>query len=117
MTHNSVASLLTLAKDLIATPDRWTQGVSARDVYGMEVDPENPTAKCFCLTGALARARYEAFGYSFIGDNSFGRAHALLPRAVDYKFELSVPKWNDDPNRTHHEVLKALDAAIAKAES
>lgn len=42
-----------LVKELLSTPDKWTKGCAARDVDGVPVSPESPSAECFCLYGAI----------------------------------------------------------------
>lgn len=87
----------------------WTQGAYARDDRGAFADVENPKAVCFCLSGAIRRARLNLRSFDldtataatlFIAEAGAGR---------------SIPAWNDAPSRTKDAVLKTLDKAIELA--
>lgn len=98
--------ILIEARKLIEKPERWIQHDYARDADGGEVTPDDSDATCFCMLGALARS-----------------AHAMeheahrLPAALVLSTTVGgrVHHWNDDPDRTHAEVLAAFDRAIARA--
>jgi hypothetical protein len=113
MAVNRVAELLLYAKGLVDTPPKWTTGSSARDAKRKRVYPVVPEAVCFCMTGALSRARWDTAET----DEVFGMAHSLLPWERDYWYVQSVPAWNDFEGRTHAQVLAAFDSAAAKANS
>jgi hypothetical protein len=42
-------------------------------------------------------------------------AWTVLRKALGLGLQGSLTRWNDDPSRTHAEVLAAIDAAIALA--
>lgn len=97
--------ILIKARELIADPEHWIQGVNAQDADESEVDPEDETAVCFCMAGALLHVG--------AGDAAFRiEAHAALVRAAQATCGLISP-FNDDPDRTHADVLAAFDKAIA----
>ncbi len=98
----SVRDVLVKARELIATPDRWTKGAFARTEAGAIVPPDRPVAACWCAIGALRRVT---------GDTGYRGAFVELQSAADY----DLPHWNDAPERTHDEVLAAFDRAIAAA--
>lgn len=96
--------LLTETRALLSKPEAWTKGESWRTVDG---EPTNlrERAACFCVYGAL--------DFVHPGTSS-ARANAtsLLEDAVG---TLYAHEWNDAPERTHSEVLEALDKAIELA--
>jgi hypothetical protein len=56
------------AIETISDPERWTQGVFARDAAGREVGSLEDDAVCFCALGAMtksARAKHTAFRIAF----------------------------------------------------
>jgi hypothetical protein len=94
--------VLKATRELLSDPARWTQGVYAR-VGDEQCDELNPFASCFCLSGAFWR-----FGADEI--------HPARLRLSGVLGVTNLIAWNDAPERTHNEVLAALDKAIALAE-
>ena len=83
--------ILKAARELLAVPERWTKGVSAKDKAGFFIDRKSEAAHSFCIVGAIGRSN------------------------IDYdSFDLAY--WNDAPERTHAEVLARFDEAIVKLE-
>lgn len=111
---------LKAVRELLAVPERWTVEYLARNSDGKNVPDDDPAATRFCLVGAIYKISIEGgetsrYGYElgrvvdlirFIGEVAYG--HQLPPR--------SLADWNDQPGRTHAEVLALLDKAIATAE-
>lgn len=91
------------ARKLIDTPEKWTQGALARKKAGHVSDIDGKGAVCFCALGAIIKA-------SGALDTD---AYNIFRRVIDG----SISTFNDDPPRTHAEVLAAFDAAISKAEA
>ena len=40
-------------KELLSSPDKWTQNAFARDAYAVSLNACNPDAVCWCLSGAI----------------------------------------------------------------
>jgi hypothetical protein len=98
--------VLKAARDKIADPKNWTQGVSARDHNGKYTSPCNYDAVSWCASGAV----YD------VADTSYETYHEAIAAlagtplgAVDKVVEI-----ND--NSTHAEVLAMFDAAIRRTE-
>lgn len=99
------AEILTAARALLDTPDRWWRGT----LY------DHP-ANCHCpvtaIDAVVRQHNLAAHGYViFRIDTIF--ADIVAPR-------LGTPvsrivSWHDDPARTHSDVLAAFDRAIAAA--
>lgn len=81
----------------------WTKNYQARDANGYDVDPNDPSAVCWCLYGAL---------------NAVG---AMTPEVLcplqKATNERLLANWNDASERTQAEVLAAFDKAIELAEA
>lgn len=99
------AEVLRAAREKIATPERWTKGVFARDTLGEAVPYRAADAVCFCLRGAILRVDTDW--------PDIWEAERLVHVAVGTD---DAAGWNDDEDRTHSEVLAAFDKAIALAE-
>ena len=104
---------LKAVRELLSAPARWTRGVYARNEQGLAVDPHDPEAVCWCLYGAMI----------YIVGDSNKRFAVHLDAAEDainvlsgFISAISVADWQDAPDRTHAEVLDALDRAIAVEE-
>jgi hypothetical protein len=88
--------ILTKARELIATPDKWTQGLWKK-----------PDAECYCLWGAVYRAA---------GGDATSReppGFTLAWRLVTKQVNGGAITYNDLPSTTHADVLALLDRAIA----
>ena len=93
------------ARDLIADPAHWTQGVSARTKNGVPCNLSDGYS--FCAIGAIDRALY---GIAL--DPNGGFPHSILRKAIRRP---SIVDWND--RSSHETVLAGFDAAIALAEN
>lgn len=106
-TVTSPADILRAARELISTPEKWTQEWYSRDESGEWVSLS--TASCFCAVGALARAS----GLDDASDFEDRTLSKFFERAIGAS---SIVNWNDDKDRTHAEILAGFDRAIALAE-
>lgn len=100
------SEVLRAARELISVPERWTQGVNARNGNGFSVSYDDPSANCFCLYGALCRVT----GRALVGEAWEIVDHLITSGGV---FS-SVSIFND--YTTHDDVLSLLDEGIALAE-
>jgi hypothetical protein len=98
------SEILRAARKKIEKPECWTKDRAARRIDGKGTYEQDPRAVCWCMTGATAAVDLDDAGCS---------ADTYLVMAVGEQF---VPDWNDDPSRTHAEVLAAFDRAIELAE-
>jgi hypothetical protein len=100
-------------KEILNAPERWTQGVYARDSRGKPCKPWESIAKKFCLVGA-ARATY--------GDNKADYMTALrrMCKAAGFtcdelsdrdSLEIDLIWFNDDCSRTFEEVREVIEQA------
>lgn len=82
-------------------PERWTQGINARDVNGHSVTyPCNPTAVSWCLLGAIG----------FVSQATTN-SHAMTEKVRAIIGSVYVTQFNDDPKRTFEEVLDVVRRA------
>jgi hypothetical protein len=107
------SEVLTKAKELIATPDKWYQG-----------DYTNNNG-CFCALGAIGEVslKSDSVDVWYYGFASESKAGTLLRKVVDsymiengYRDSTTFAVFND--NNSHDDVMSAFDKAIelAKAE-
>lgn len=99
----TTAETLRAARELIADPEHWCQGASARDRNGQPVEAEDAAAVAWCAHGACRRV--------------MPVAHSALRHLGDAA--LATGSWcvsalNDDG--THADVLAMFDHAIEEAE-
>lgn len=105
--------MLEVAKALISSPEKWTQGVSARDARGRHVDYGSQQARCWCVLGAMMKIDVGL-------DNFFGRQGAiwLLEKTMKsiWPSYSGLGSWNDAPERTHADVMRLFTAAAVFAQ-
>lgn len=104
------AEVLRAARERISTPERWTRDAFARDPEGWAIDPKHERACAWCTLGAICSVLPGTDPDPGDGRGPlFDAARALLARAIGREL---VAWWNDNPVRTHAEVLAAFDRAI-----
>ena len=99
----NTAETLTAARSLIAEPEHWTKGRSARDKNHAAVPVNSPDAVSFCAIGALVRVT---------GPGNFWTAERCLTTALG---GTDVPRFNDDDLTSHSDVIALYDRAILVA--
>ena len=103
----SALATLQAARELLAVPERWTQGCNARNASGAPaMGGDQPVS--FCLDGALQEVARLADAES---------AGRLLNEVLETRHGYAFVDWNDRGERTHAEVLALLDKAIELARS
>lgn len=111
MPNKQLVEDLKAARAVIETPDKWAKGYYAYDAKGNWTDADNPEACKFCGIGAVQK----------VTDGEWGdRARVVekfLTEVIRSDTFLYFPKFNDDPDTTHADVLAAFDRAIAAAEA
>jgi len=90
-------------RDLLSSPEKWTQGVIARDATGFGCDATDDDAVCWCLTGALVKCYGPMKAFSMVG--------LFYPRipANGGSHSDDIGIWNDAPERTYPEVKALVD--------
>ena len=83
----------------------WTQVALARDQRGHDVSVMSENAVSFCVVGAMRR--------SSRGLARLWSIHHALRELTNG----TISAWNDDPTRTHAQVLALIDRAIEIAEA
>jgi hypothetical protein len=103
------SEVLAKAADLIEPEGRWTQHYLARvRPNGNAIGPHQANAQCWCAIGALDRAGAEATTLSY------RTAVDYLSQAIGQEAG-AIAQFNDAPERTQAEVVKALRDASALA--
>lgn len=96
--------ILTEARALIATPERWTQGSDAKDAEGDPSFADDGNAVCWCAVGAINKV----VATPGEQDGAASRLAAHLGMAFS-----NVPEFNDHRFTDHADVLSLFDRAIA----
>lgn len=81
----------------------WTQKCYARDLLGNPVGRTDRVASCYCLIAALP--------------NDYGHQIHAIRQTLKFKEGDSLVSWNDEPTRTHEEVIAAMDGTILRLET
>lgn len=101
---------LTKVRELLSDPDRWCQGLRARNKDGLPVEPDGRTAVSWCLSGAIQRVS----ATSYLGFDAISAIDEIFDArsVLDEIIYVSLEEYND--THTHTEVLALLDEAIEK---
>jgi hypothetical protein len=103
-------------RQLLADNHSWTKHTSARDSRGNRCKPEDSTAVCWCMSGALNKVvGYNAAGADPMAYNKAGKVYWAAHSLFNNINGESMVTFND--TRNHAEVLGALDKVIAAFES
>ena len=97
-----IVTVLVRARQFIAREQHWCKGAFSRGWFNVPIRAQSQAARRFCAHGAILRAARE------LGLPSIGALEVLEARTGGP----SLQDWNDDPRRTHADVLAAFDAAI-----
>lgn len=99
--------VLITARAILASPSSWTKGEAARTENDLPTWVDDLQATRFCVVGAIRRAIFVLYG-----SPTQHRITAQVLGALGFN-EPDCMDWNDDPDRTHAEVLALFDAAIS----
>ena len=103
--------ILLEARQLLSDPSRWTKGAPARNAQLETVGSTSEAAFCFCAIGAIRRTLWVNPGRDTEERRELEDVASQALRESIGRPDIS--RWNDDPARTHEEVLAAFDRAIA----
>jgi hypothetical protein len=103
--------LLRRACDLVRRG--WSQHADARSAAGVAVQPWQDTAVAWSLLGALVAALEERTDRG--SELPLDQLAAALNELADRVDDDSLAHWNDEPARTHDDVINVLEAAAASA--
>lgn len=103
-----IESLLTEARAKIADPAHWTRFALARDEHGRAVGTAAESAVCYCAVGAL----YAAYDKIWTIMDKICNARLILCESTP---GACIEDFNDDPNRSHLDILAVYDKAISLA--
>jgi hypothetical protein len=103
--------LLQRACDLVRSG--WSQHADARSAEGVEAEPWQETAVAWSLLGALVAALEERSDRGC--DLPLEDLAAALNELAERVDDDSLTNWNDEPGRTHDDVVETLEAAATSA--
>lgn len=105
--NNLRVSLIEI-KELLITPDKWTNGANARNVTGQQIPPCSAHACQWCLVGAIHKVCSDPFEYYTVYSYLSKQLHKIDPS----RYRLS--RFNDELG--FDAVHQLLDHAIQKTE-
>ena len=97
---NAVDAIL----ELLDTPDKWTQGLAARDANGDSVYSSAPEAVCWCLEGAICKVFRET-------NRPWSKPYFKMKRALTRVLKDDYISFNDKPTTTYEDIINALKQA------
>lgn len=95
--------VLKKSRRLISAPQNWTKGVYARDANGKEASATSPSAKSFCIIGAINKVVERG--------TVNAAAHNALINAMPGTYP-TITQFNDAEETTHADIIAVIDAAI-----
>ena len=99
-------TILVRARELIADEQQWCRRTFARGWRGIPVPVKSTAAQSYCALGAIMRAGRE-----------LGLPFEDARNVIEWQIARPIQDWDDDPARTHIEVISTIDAGIAALES
>jgi hypothetical protein len=105
-TVGNTLAVLVRARVLLADEQRWCQRSFARSWLKMPVPPQSALAGRFCAIGAIMRAGRE-----------LGLPYQDACIALEWQTARPIEDWNDDPQRTHADVIATFDGAVMALET
>lgn len=103
--------LLQRACDLVRSG--WSQHADARSAEDVEVQPWHEAAAAWSLLGALVAALEQRADHG--RDLPLDDLAAALNELAELIDDDSLTNWNDEPTRTHDDVINTLEAAANSA--
>lgn len=107
-----ILEALKTTAQILAKPEHWCKGSSAKDVGGFSCDADSPDAHSFCILGALSRANP--------GPGIFDSKPYLYLLGALFRFmetsNSAVAEFNDSPSTTFEDVSKFLAFATDQRE-
>lgn len=94
----------------------WCQGAAARDQNGNYVNVNDPSAVCYCIAGAMHRARFD--GRTSASAQAAWLVEGTIARCCNDKTGfVSYVSFNDAKDTTKEMVLDVLQCAKEKIEA
>lgn len=124
MANKTVLEVLQGALKLLRAKTRWTQGAMGKSKQAIgyqtfnEIEVCTEPAVCFCAMGALHKANDCVSSTSTV-DEAASALAAQIPKRDRSVFGYgaltgsNVINWNDNPRRTHAQVVALFRKAIA----
>lgn len=97
--------------ETLTPPEAWTKGSYARTAAGNPIGHYCANATCFCMMGATYHATPADAGD--VGIDLEMQSVGFISAAIRELFPIRtpyghIPRFNDDPDTTHEDVLRVL---------
>jgi len=107
--------LLIKARDLISSPEKWTQKCLARDCDDDDCYYGSDRAAKFCSVGAINRIVFRDLAFDGLHADSIRELRSSAAFELELVMKTKISDYNDYHN--HAEVLAKFDLAIANAQT
>lgn len=104
--HKDILRLVEGIRKLIDVPTAWTKGVLARNKHNQVVIPFDNEARCWDIVGAISCCAHNA--------RLFHAQHMTIIYLRQFIDGKEIGRWQDEPKRTHQDVIDVLDKAITQ---
>ena len=112
MTQDTIKQQLRAARELIDTPEKWTQGALGRNAEGNSAWDDKGNVVARCATGAVLDACRGDWLPSEVMEIRTNLLRSIIHHETSAISYITVACWNDLPGRQHAEVMLAFDRAI-----
>ncbi len=112
--NNTCLTILREARNILSDSSKWTKGVYARDSHSIPVDILSQHATCFCLGGAVTRAKDKLEVSSTFACGCL--VLRVIKRRSDFKNINSIFEFNDSPQTKYEDVIAVIDESIKEVE-
>ncbi len=97
-------------EELLSDPKRWTKNVLARDSEGKGCQYDRPYAVQWCIAGAMMLHYPDVAVCDDESVRPFCVVNGIEPM-YSGKYWMALVLWNNDPKRTHEQLLTAVRKA------
>jgi len=100
-------------RELLSSPESWTQGTFARDQDGKSVYPDDPSAMSWCLLGAISYVYHEdstacQHVNDLILDYYAKKNYRYVPPENRWYVDTVIEDWNDSTERSYKDIAELL---------
>ena len=95
-------------KELLSSPESWTQNTLARDQNGKSKHHDDLSATSWCLMGAILHVYQHAdlVTYERVADMCLSK---IGPLSLG-EWPKCIVRWNDSPERSYKDIVELLES-------
>lgn len=111
-----ITATLKGARSLLSDPGSWTKTANARETSGRLCHPLSEHAVCWCLLGAVCRVADDKGPFALPDRLLVSELKKSAIEQFSGRFHTTLEGFNDHPKTTHDDILKLIDATVARLE-